>query len=354
MLSIILFLVALAIIVPIFGQVSDRISQVNAQREMETRATFVSEALIKTGGYPHNWTAETVRTAGFVDDGRLNLTKFEAFLDLPYGQAQAALALAGVRFNLSLANLQGYGVYTGISDAPVAYLMTGNTTALPHLEHGIVWDLYYAGAGAPPPNSARIVRTGADVDMFNDMVANQSAYKTIVIEDSSLAQAQVDIEKLKDFVQTGGVLVVTGSAALVSTGFSMTMGQELGATGTVVDGYELLNASAGAAVTFNSSRWYAANASGGAPLRAMVVSQTNASRALIASWEHGTGTVYFITDAAGAVDGRDLTSLLSLVGRKLEHGTEPSQASIVMVSNRHAVLRKHHDQYVTMRLIIWV
>ncbi len=353
--SIAVFLFVLVIILPLFGYVSERVHASDERQDLENRLLFVSEALVKSTGYPPNWNSTTVVTAGFADAGALNITKIRNFLDMQYADAQNSMALAGVNFNISFTDLHGFSMFTGASSAPVAYFLVSSNMTQAHLdESSIVWDMYYGNTGDVPASNARNVYTGTKIGVFNNMVANQSAYKTIIIEKPGLTQAEVNIEQLKNFVSTGGVLIFIGPADLLATGFSVTTGQQTAENGVVTATADFVNASIGSAVIFGDPSWYVANLSSNAPLEILVASVLNNSRAMIGVWNHGLGTVFYITDLAGTVNGQSLSKSLNIIGSKMEYGTPLPQQGTILVANRNAILKKRANQFVSMRLSLWI
>lgn len=352
-LSISVFLLVLVIIIPVFSQLSDQINRKNTQQELETRLLFVSESLVKTGGYPENWNKSSVQTLGLSDDDRLNITKIRLFMEMDYNETKSAMTLEGLDYRLYMTDMNGYNLYTGLSLEPVAYFAVDDTIAQSHLENSsIVWDMYFAGSSLPA-NSGRNVYTGTKADVFNALAANQSKYKTIIIEEPQLGYDTVDIQGIKDFVKTGGVLIFAGSADMISKNFSMTFLQA-SEQGVVVGNSDLLNASIGENVVFNNSQWVIANTTF-EKLNAIVSSATNQSRCMICSWSYGAGKIYYISDLAAGIGSRNLTSLLLLTGKSIEKGPDLSGQNIVIVTNRHALLNKFDfDIYTAMRFFIWV
>lgn len=80
-------------------------------QEMTIDSKFISSSLM-SGGYPSNWTNETVETIGLTDENyRINETKIQQFANMSYKQAKEVLR---TRFNFyfSLQNSSGASVYT--------------------------------------------------------------------------------------------------------------------------------------------------------------------------------------------------------------------------------------------------
>jgi hypothetical protein len=352
--SIAIFLFILAILMPLFGQITERIRTDSDQRELEARSIFVSDAIIKTAGYPADWNSTTVKTIGFSDNNRLNMTKIRSFLDMSYQDAKDALSLEDLNFNLSFYDLDGYAIFSGASQGPVAYFYVGSNSAQTYLDsQPIVWDLYYGGLGTPDKGNARNFYNAPKADAFNAMVSNQGIYKTIIIEDPQLMQSEVNIQGLKDFVSSGGILIFIGDADLISTGFSMHSGTDMGVAGFVANESDFINAKQNDAVSFNNSLWYFYQSSGDAKLEIFVADSNDPSWAFIGKWSHNLGLIYFLTDVSGTVGEKDLLPALNIVGRKIEHGTAQNEAASTFVMDRSAVLHHDRDQFVKIRLLVW-
>jgi hypothetical protein len=352
--SVAIFLFVLAIVLPLFGQISERTRANSDQRELETRSVFVSDALIKTPGYPAAWDAASVETVGLSDGGKLNATKIRSLLSMTYSSARDAMSVGDLNFNLSFRDINGYALFNGLVQSPAAYFYADHNTVQQFLDgQPVVWDIYYGGTGTPDIGNSRNYYSGTPQAVFNEMVGNQSAYKTIIIEEAQLTQAEVDIQSLKDFVASGGVLLLIGDAGLISSGFSMSSGTAPGSGGTVVNTDDLLVAAINDDVVFNNSRWYFYRDAGDEDLDIFVASSTDPSRALMGRWGHGAGVIYFFTDIAGTVGTSQLTQSLDLVGRKLEHGTELSETATISAVQRSAILGGYRDRFARVTLLLW-
>lgn len=351
--SVAIFLVVLSIVLPLFAQVSDRARTENEQREIEKRSLFVSDAIVKTSGYPSDWNAATVRTLGFLDNGRLNMTKIRFFMEMNYVDAQDALSIPDLNFNISFYDLDGNSLFTGAARSPVAYFYVDHNSVSPHLNsQPVVWDLYYAGTGSPATGNSRNAYTGTKVDMFNSVVGNQTLYKTIIIEEPQLTQAQINVQGLQDFARTGGTLVFIGDADIIGTGFAMSSGISSG-TGVVANESYFVAGDEGDTVTFNRTRWYFHNTSADTNIEIFVADSNNPSVAYIARWKYGLGTIYFLTDMVGTVASTPLESSLAIVGGKIEHGVQLDDAATVLVTKRSAILEKDTNEFAKIDFLLW-
>ncbi len=327
-LSIAIFLFILAIIIPLFNRMSSDFQEQQFLEDVQTRLFFVSDSLLKTSGSPNDWNVTNVKSIGLADnDGRINKTKIRRLLSINSSTARRLLGLEGYEFNLSF-HVSGYPLMTGVAVSPAAYFYVNDNGLFPGINgSGLVWDLYYAGSSQPQPNNARNVYTGGKAVLFNQIVGNSTLYKTIIIENPELTQAQVNINALKNFVSTGGIIIFEGDAQLISSEFSMSSATDPERNGVVRDS-DFVNAPYGANVTFNSSVWYFYSGPGDSQLRIIAEHEATSGAAFIGSWNHGIGKIYYVTDIEGTVNGQEFSKAANLVGRKAEFSTASMQNAI--------------------------
>jgi hypothetical protein len=334
--SIAIFLLTLAIIVPLFMHMSEDRQQRQLIDDMQTRLLFLTDSVLKTEGIPADWNSTNVNNIGFADaDGRINKTKIRRFVLLDKGDALFILRLGGFQLNLSFYN-GGYPLMTGQAVSPAAYFYVNSNTLFSVINNsGLVWDLYYGGSGTPEQGDARNVYTGTKADMFNEMVANASQYRTIIMQNPELTQGEVDTDGLKDFVSRGGILIFEGNADLISAGFSMHSDTNPGATGTVMDDV-FIDAAIGSTINFDASSWYFYSDASDSEMHIIAENQATPGSAFIGKWNHGIGEICFITDAEGTVDGKNLFDALNIIGRKAEYATGPMENAVA--TNRAIVI----------------
>jgi len=109
MVGLLIMIMAIIIYYQYQGNLSDE-SEADWQ-EMTIDSKFISSSLM-SGGYPLNWTNETVETIGLTDENyRINDTKIQQFVNMSYKQAKEALR---TRFNFYffLQDSNGTSVYT--------------------------------------------------------------------------------------------------------------------------------------------------------------------------------------------------------------------------------------------------
>lgn len=351
-LSVLIFLIAMSIIIPGFLRVSEGVRADEARRDLELAAIFSSDALVKTTGFPEDWNSTNVVTAGLIDDKKINLTKVRTLMDMDYSTASRVLGLGGYGFNLTFSDVSGYGAMSGFAESPAAYFYAGDSDLWDTINSsGIVWDIYYGGAGSPETGTSRNVYTGQAVDVFNSMVGNASLYKTIIIEEPGLTQGQINIAQLQGFVDRGGLLVFEGSADLIETGFSMHGFSGAAGSGTVVSKDEFTDALVGSAVTFTNPTWYFQQQSGDSQLIAIV--EDASSNTVIGRWLHGFGEIYYITDLEGTAGTAALSSVFHPVGKIIEAGGQAQGAATVSVTHRFGILGGK-NQPVKITILVWI
>ena len=148
---------------------------------------------------------------------------------------------------------------------------------------------------------------------FNNMLANSSSYRTLVVEDSGLSQAQINVNSLNNFVRTGGILIVTGDARIIESGFNMSSATS-SSNGAVFD-TDVIDAPYGSTVVFSTPNWYFFNATGDSPLHTIVWAPGGA---YVCGWDYGAGRIFFATDVNGTVIGKQLADAMDIIGARAQ------------------------------------
>lgn len=327
--SIAIFLVIIAILIPLFNRTSDDSQRRLFLEELKTRSSFVTDLITKTPGIPEYWNKTTVVRAGFVNkDGHINRTKIKHYLDLSPESAKSAIGLEELELNMSFYRGR-YHLMTGVAVSPAAYFYVNDKTLLEAINgSGLVWDLYYGGSGSPESGDSRNVYSGAKEVVFDQMIVNSTAYRTIIIENPELTQPEVDVDGLGDFVRTGGILIYEGGADLIESGFSMSSDRDAGSSGIVRD-KDFIDSPIGSVVSFAGSDWYFYESAENEQLHIVAEDDSIPGGAFIGYWNHGAGLVYYVTDIEGTVDGKDLLEAVGLIGKKAEFVTSIMKNSIV-------------------------
>ena len=324
--SIVIFLIVLAIVIPLFNRLSEESRQKQVEENVRIRLSFISDVILKKEGAPPDWNETNVQLIGLADrNGRINKTKIRNLMNMDKGSVKALMGVPDIEINVSFYS-GNYPAMTGASVSPAAYFYVSDKGMLPAINgSGLVWDMYYAGVGLPDPSDARSVYTGQKAALFDQMTDVQE-YRTIIIENPELTQAEINMTRFGDFIIKGGIIIFEGDAELISTGFSMSSGTDPGAAGLVVD-TNFIEAAYNSTIVFNSSSWYFYRTAGDANLT--IQGAREAGGAFVSTWRHGAGRVYYITDIEGSVGGALLRDAVLLVGKKAEMSTGTVKSSVV-------------------------
>ncbi len=352
--SMVIFLIVLSLVIPTFDRIAIQIKAEDDRREIETFSVFATDVMLKTAGYPQDWNETTVGSIGLSDvSGRINLTKIKSFMRMDYRRAKDLLGLGELDVNISFYDINNYNILTGVAQSPAAYFyFQQNDVGQAIKNSGLVWDLYYGGTGTPDAGDARNVYSASQVNAFNTMVANRSAYKTIIIEEPQLQQSQVNINDLKDFLTTGGILIFEGNPDLIQSGFSMTGSTTSGNNAVVVSTDDFIDANVGDAVTFASASGYFFESPTDADLKIIVADSSQNSFARIGKWKHGLGTVYYITDISGSSNGKSLSSIINAAGRRMAFGAQLNTARSISSTTRFSII-DGRNQIARISMLVW-
>jgi len=78
-----IFAMALTIAITLWTTTWDNVNKAEKLDDFETTATYIAEKLVRTPGYPENWTPDNVITIGLANDPRiLDNEKVEHFIDM--------------------------------------------------------------------------------------------------------------------------------------------------------------------------------------------------------------------------------------------------------------------------------
>ena len=311
----------------------------------------LAESLVSGEGFPEEWDSQTVSSIGlasrrFVLDSR----KLLELRELSEGELRSLL---GVAYAVNLSVEYGGAVDdSGVLREPIAYYSCSEKLAGPLLE-GAVFDYYWCGEGSEEHFGERAFYSGGKVGALNALLANESAYASIIIEAPGLSEAQaasVNSSALQTFLSESGTLVYAGDgeaeAMLLGGGFEAEFGEAAGArSGTVTQtGYFLHGVSAGETVSTDSS--WAVNASGNEFV-------SDGSGALFASWGYGAGTIYFAPDLEADFGGAPALQVLNLRGWPLSFGGEPGGAADFAVASVPCLVQGDLKRPAVLKLVLW-
>jgi len=323
--SIAIFLIMISIIIPLFRDMTINRQNSEFREELQTRLSLVSDMLVKTDGIPENWNRSSVTRIGLANDNhRINKTKIRNLVLMDPSTVKDYLALGGIEFNISFRK-GDYHSLTGVAESPAAYFYVNERKMISLINNsGLYWDLYYGGAQPPDQADWQNAYIGEKSSVFNLMLQNSSAYRTIIIESPELAQEQVNINSLKDFVSKGGILIFEGNADLISSGFSMHSGGSTNPSG-LIKNTERFDTLYDTQVNMTGSLLYFYHADGDSVLKTDIEDKDAPSRALAGYWSHGIGEVYYIADISGSTVSGPVYTTENIIGKKAETSSGPMQ-----------------------------
>jgi len=358
MISIGVFVIILMMLLPAWFYVSSQARNSEDRKNMELMSVVISDTMMKTQGYPENWTFSDVKTIGFADSERnLNISKIKEFKKIDYMTAKKILGISNYNFYIEFYD-RGYNLTDGIVRSPVAYFATNEIKIRDMLNgSGVVWDFYKGGASTSR-GDARNYYNSDKITAFNAMVENQNNYSTIIIEDPELRGDEIDLAKLKNFVRLGGILIYKGggwNSGILLNDFSMSSSRNMETEGTVKNQSILLNATPGENIIFTSTEWSFYRDGEDNGLNIIAAEKNDNTRCLICQWNYGFGNIYYIANTSGAIESRDLEDNMNIVGEKIVFGLTPSQKSeYVMSLQRMTPLKTTGLMIVTMNVVLWL
>ncbi|OGG73789.1 hypothetical protein A3A40_00810 [Candidatus Kaiserbacteria bacterium RIFCSPLOWO2_01_FULL_54_20] len=367
-------MVVLVLILSILGSTWLNLQNSLAQQENRRRAVENSAAatdfLVSSQGFPEDWqnsanlSLSSVSNIGLKGTKGVSLAKLLALANVStdYYALKDKMGLAKYHFRLVVSeNFSNSSVMlSGIARQPVAYFASDSRVFFNALTvSGEVWDYYWGQGvlGAPNWGSSRNQYSGVKDAAFNQMLASQDSYNTIVVESPEFPYADANATLLKQFLEKGGTVVY-----LAGNGESELLVQNLGLnfrkSGLSVDGvvqkkgFFLQNSSVGANVS-SGGRWVAFSPNGLAP-EIFVSNSTNSSEALAVSWNYGLGKVYFISDFQADFNGIPGENVFNVVGWKLEYGVAPyANASFVFPQTRFSFVEGDRRIPAAITLVLW-
>ena len=367
-------IVVLVLILSILGSTWLNLQGSIAQQENRRRAVENSAAaadfLVASQGFPEDWqdaenlSLSSVSNIGLKGVKGISLSKLLALANVSsdYYTLKAKMGIA--RYNFRLVVSENFSnsspMLSGVVRPPVAYFASDSRDFFNTLSaSGEVWDYYWGqGAlGAPGWGSSRNQYSGVKDVVFNQMLASQNSYNTLVIESPEFDYSLANATLLREFLEKGGTVVYlagNGESELLIQNLSLSFRKSgAGVDGAVQKkGFFLQNTSVGVNVT-SAGKWVAFSPNGFAP-DIFVSNRTNSSEAVAAAWDYGLGRVYFISDFQADFNGIPGENIFNIVGWPLVYGLEPSaNASFVFPQTRFSFIEGDRRIPVAMTLVLW-
>lgn len=295
------------------------------ERGMRNDVVRATDLLVRTEGYPSNWTDETVEIAGFSNrDHLIDNQKLKEFHQMDYASQREAVRATENDFSIEI-TVDGEPVTVpvvvtgaGLGEEPVAYIMESqqsmNDVELLHALNGstLDWELYWPSnndeAQLDSLTASHVYNYTTDGPaMFEDMVANLSGdtYETVIAEDANVGMGDIGNENdLNTFVEDGGTYLHTGDqGTFVRDLFGLNEVSIQGdGNGTVVKTHPLLNSSlaVGDFIEFENEPMAFTD------VTTMFVNDTDygppPTRCLACRWNISHGNLYYLADTRSEAD----------------------------------------------------
>ncbi|MEW6329208.1 MAG: hypothetical protein AB1468_03770 [Candidatus Micrarchaeota archaeon] len=360
------FIFILLALLALQTQLESQVESGKARTEMQLIALRISDVLVRTKGTPADWNASNVIRIGLCDEPRaINVTRFLRLKQLSNETARAILGAGPYSLHLSITDANGSTLTSGVARSPVAYYSVDRQELVPILNNsGLAWDFYLGreSGSLPATGDARFFYRGPRAELFDNLTLNQTNYNTIIMEEPGLADSEVNITRLKNFLDEGGILIYEGDGKLLENFSMVWQNASAGRNGTVNSTGYFFSASAGANITFSSATgaFYANTSLTGAVsnLRVYVSDSSNSSLCLACMWHYSNGLVYYASDINGTFDatGSNFSSALSIAGPRLDYGSDPSglsSAGDILAIRRACVLVGDKNQPVNLNVLLW-
>jgi hypothetical protein len=373
-LSIAIFISILLTLMTVWGSVDTQIKDLEDRRDLQSLSVAITDSLVRSTGNPADWNSTNVKSIGLAETERvLSLRKIKSMFSMDYFSVKSKMRLSNYELQIIFTDKDSNNLTTGLARSPIAYYSRdpARTKVLEKLNNsGLVWDLYWgANPNDLPSHQNSYARRNFyanpnPVNGFNGMIDNQSAYRTIIIENLDLPitfeNSDLNISGLQEFVSRGGILVVIGQgrqgANIIDQDFGADSGYQAAGwgEGTVLEPHYLLpESAAGETVSFGGSRWYFSSNQDRAEVN-VVVSQTgHPGRGMLCFWQYGLGTIYYIEDMEGLVSGNPLQDSIHIVGEPMRFGLSPSLPSQVVTVRRTVLLEGFDRELASMEMRVW-
>lgn len=346
----------------------------NEERDLRERVVRVSDLLVRTPGYPSNWTAETVDVIGLVSiDHVLDNRKLLQFRNMSYTMQRDLLradsndVYVQVRENEETATIDA-GTLGGIGTEPVAYIVRSGASMneariLSALNRSTVsWELYWPSSMDTDKldslTAQNVYNHTTDAPtMMDNLLKNISTYDTVIAEDVTVSPESVAYnDNLTTFVEAGGTYLHTGEDTQMLSDVFALKNVSVGSTTTTVNAVDpLLNNtySEGDSVTLAS----APTSFTGADTVYLKDSQSP-NGCLACRWRIGAGNVYYAADTETSSGTTTVftSATDAFTGNMfLEFGKPATEeTNTVAVSNRQIIINRTNGfDRGTLRVVLW-
>ena len=421
-LSMVIFLTILLTLITLWANFDTQIRDLEDRRDMQTLAVAVSDSLVRSPGNPGNWTSATVKSIGLAEQERiLSLDKILKLYGMmnSYSPVDPSFDYTGTRSILRLGNYEvtmyfrdyrGYNLTSAAARSPIAYYARNHSDVTPRhaladklkgygdsvLGEEVVWDYYWGGPndGSAPKcigadnYSCRYVYADPNATKaFNNMLDNQSSYRTIIVEDMDLKDpsdpqtaavnnSDLNMTELVNFTNNGGILIVIGGAGATGAGI---IDQNFSAVGVYSNSgwgkgnitnpeYFLRGLTPGMTVDFqdaygNSRDHWVFRSNGTVPINTYISLIGHPEDCMACSWTYGRGYVYYLEEfdpvTATDINGLNpvqLKNYAAVAGNRLNFGNFTNSANIassVINEKRTVIVDGFYRDPATMEMRVW-
>ncbi len=339
--SLIIFLGIIVFSVYLFGNISSsRLS------ELENSANIASSKIL---------------SKDYASENILNKNLLLNLLSKDYNTQRKALGVLPNNFYMKIVYADTGEIVkrNGAAQSPVAYIanqypddvgimrMLNNTS--------IVWDFYWESGSSPPVGTTARHTYAIDnkVQAFKWLIGNLSNYNSVISEDTHVKDSDLsssDKQKLKDFVNAGGLFFhIQHEEELISV-FGITPSADAKSKGRVENNDELLvDVPVGTNLTFQQGTKGFSISNSPFPLTALIKSTDVPTECQFCRWDYGSGRIYFIPDM-NTTNPNGFVPGLKIAGDTFEFGKKPDNSTHASSSRR---ISKYGNQYVYLDLVIW-
>lgn len=200
---------------------------------MEESIVRTSDFLVRSPGYPENWTFNEVEVTGLADSP--NVIKSSKFLELKrmdYDEVRSINRIPRYDFHLEIVSEDIEGI-KNVCSGPTAVVASEESFFIDIIEGtGFGWDLYWSG-GEKDYSSYDEIYEGDTVEVFEEFLQRKEDYECAVSIQPSVTKEEVEgSERLEEFVEKN-VYVQKGEGSIITAIEEVGEHEGFSGTGTV-------------------------------------------------------------------------------------------------------------------------
>lgn len=369
--SIILLILILSMVGSTWFSLQNSILRQEEQKSAVESSGAALDFLVSSQGYPDSWEKSnslslvSVYNLGLKGSGGISLEKTLAFGNLTasnYADVKYDLGLGAFQFRFFASENQSAGTpaLSGVARSPIAYFASDYRDFVPVLSaSNATWDYYWGQGLQPTPNdwgNSRNHYSGVKSVVFDQMLANQSAYKAIIVETPELLYSAINSTLWQKFFDEGGVMVyLAGNSEtdpmINSTGVVLRKSSSTVNAMVLQRGFFLNNVSVSQSFP-SAGQWVAYSTSN--DITVYAANSTNASEAVVGAWNYSYGRVYFVNNLWMNFSGVQGKDALNIIGWPIDYGIPPLNSSqFVFPVTRFGFIESDKRIPVTFNLVVW-